>query len=55
MLLSDREYERAYRLANPSAMPFSPYSRRPELSNLWPIDQAKFRRTCDAALRSRGL
>lgn len=34
----------------PNPFPYSPYGRRPQLSDLWPCDQEKYRRMADAVI-----
>jgi len=45
------DYAAIYRKANPKAMPFSIHERQRELSDLWPVDQEKFKRIVDATRR----
>jgi hypothetical protein len=49
----DLDYDAIYRKANPRTMPYNIHCRQPELSDLWPIDQQKFKRIVDAALRAQ--
>jgi hypothetical protein len=49
------DYDAIYRKANPRTMPYNIHCRQPELSNLWPIDQQKFKRIVDAALRAQEI
>lgn len=48
------DYDAAYRAAHPRLFPFSPYERQRELRDLWPSEQAKFRRIVDAIAKARG-
>lgn len=44
------DYEAIYRRMHPKRMPYSAYEPQLELRNLWPRDQAEFKRQIDAAL-----
>lgn len=48
--MSETIYDKIYRRANPKLFPYSPYERQPELRDLWPSEQEKFKRVVDAAL-----
>lgn len=47
------DYAAMYRRAHPRLMPFSPWERQRELSDLWPSKQAKFRKLADAMLAEK--
>jgi len=47
------DYAAIYRKANPKVMPFSIHERQRELSDLWSVDQEKFKRIVDAAKGSK--
>lgn len=35
----------------PNPFPYSPYGRRPKLSDLWPCDQDRYRRMAEEAMK----
>lgn len=41
------KYDKIYRKLNPPLFPHSPYGKRKELGDLWPVDQKKFRDMVD--------
>jgi len=40
-------YDQIYRKLNPKRFPYSPWERQVELSDLWPVDQQKFKDEID--------
>ena len=48
-MIDDPDYAAIYRKANPRTMPYNIHCRQPELSDLWAVDQQKFKRIVDAA------
>ena len=46
--MSEERYARAYRRLHPKTMPYNIHEPQRELSNLWPIDQQRFRDMVDA-------
>lgn len=44
-------YEQAYRRLHPRRFPYSSHERQLELRDLWPSEQAKFRKLVDAVVR----
>lgn len=47
------DYDETYRAMHPKLFPFSPWERQRELRDLWPDEQAKFRKMVDAINRMR--
>jgi hypothetical protein len=45
------DYARLYRKSHPPRFPGIPWGRRPELGDLWPCEQARFRELIDALVQ----